>query len=483
MPTTHYSPISRKLTWVLMLVSAVVLLVACLSFFVYDFYTFKVGVTRNLSVQGNIIASNTTSALAFDDVRAAEITLSALKNSPRIFYAGIFKPDGHLFADYRRSPDVRQQPLPSLPPGGTQIHWLGDPQVVSVDSIELDGKVVGFVSLRSDLQSLTDRIKGFAAITVAIFLLCVVTVLLLSRGAQHVITQPVVRLAETVRIVSRERNYSIRAAMTSGSEDELTVLVSAFNEMLAEIQQRDTALLQAHDELEQKVLERTAQLATANKELEAFSYSVSHDLRAPLRSIDGFSLALLEDCSDSLNSVGKQHLQRIRAAAQRMSTLIDELLNLARVARSEIRWGAVDLSTLSRSIAEELKTTEPGRDVRFLIADGAVVKGDSELLRVAMENMLNNAWKYTSAHSTARIEFGWSQQDGKTVYFVRDDGAGFDPRYASRLFGAFQRLHSIQEFSGTGIGLATVQRIIHRHGGEIWAEGAVEKGATFYFIL
>ena len=215
------------------------------------------------------------------------------------------------------------------------------------------------------------------------------------------------------------------------------------------------------------VLERTAQLATSNKELEAFSYSVSHDLRAPLRSIDGFSLALLEDCSDRLDSVGKEHLQRIRAATQRMSTLIDGLLNLARMARSEMRWGTVDLSSLSRSIAEELKVTEAERDVRFLIADGAVVKGDAELLRVAMENMLNNAWKYTSAHSTARIEFGWSQRDGKTVYFVRDDGAGFDPRYANRLFGAFQRLHATQEFSGTGIGLATVQRIIHRHGGEI----------------
>ena len=466
-----------------MLVSAAVLLVACISAFAYDFYTFKVGVTRNLSVQGEIIASNTTSALVFDDVGAAETTLAALKNSPRIIYAGIYTPDGHLFADYRRDADLREQPLPSLPAGRTQIHWFGDPQAISVNSITLDGKTVGFVSLRSDLQSMTDRLKSFAVIAATILLLCVATVLLLSRTAQQVITHPIVQLAETVRIVSREKNYSIRAVPTTGGEDELSILVNAFNEMLGEIQRRDTALLQAHDELEQKVLERTAQLATANKELEAFSYSVSHDLRAPLRSIDGFSLALLEDCSDVLDSIGQQHLQRIRAATQRMSTLIDELLNLARVARSEIRWGKVDLSALSRSIAEELKTAEPERNVSFSITNGAVVKGDPELLRVAMENMINNAWKYTSAHSTARIEFGWSRRNGQTIYFVRDDGAGFDPRYANRLFGAFQRLHSAQEFSGTGIGLATVQRIIHRHGGEIWAEGEVEKGATFYFSL
>jgi light-regulated signal transduction histidine kinase (bacteriophytochrome) len=297
-----------------------------------------------------------------------------------------------------------------------------------------------------------------------------------------VITQPVVRLAQTVRIVSHQKNYSIRAT-TSGSQDELSVLVDAFNEMLAEIQERDEALRRAHDQLEEKVQERTTQLQTANRELEAFSYSVSHDLRAPLRSIDGFSLALLEDCSERLDAVGKEHLKRVRAATQRMSTLIDELLNLARVARSEIRWGKVDLSALSRSIVEDLKTREPERRVECFIAEGVIVNGDSELLRVAMENMLNNAWKYTSAHATARIEVGCTQQEGKSIYFVRDDGAGFDARYASRLFGAFQRLHSTHEFAGTGVGLATVQRIIRRHGGEIWAEGAVEKGATFYFSL
>jgi signal transduction histidine kinase len=465
-----------------MLVSGAVLLVACLSFLLYDFYTFKVGVTRNLSVQAEIIASNATSALVFNDPRAAETTLSALKNSPSILYAGIYTADGQLFAEYRRDQSIHAYPLPSRPTKRTQIRWFGDRQVTSVNPILLDGKPVGLVFLRSDLRSLFNRVKGFAAIAAAILLLCAITVFLLSRAAQRVITQPVVRLAQTVRIVSHQKNYSIRAT-TSGSQDELSVLVDAFNEMLAEIQERDEALRRAHDQLEEKVQERTTQLQTANRELEAFSYSVSHDLRAPLRSIDGFSLALLEDCSERLDAVGKEHLKRVRAATQRMSTLIDELLNLARVARSEIRWGKVDLSALSRSIVEDLKTREPERRVECFIAEGVIVNGDSELLRVAMENMLNNAWKYTSAHATARIEVGCTQQEGKSIYFVRDDGAGFDARYASRLFGAFQRLHSTHEFAGTGVGLATVQRIIRRHGGEIWAEGAVEKGATFYFSL
>jgi PAS domain S-box-containing protein len=228
---------------------------------------------------------------------------------------------------------------------------------------------------------------------------------------------------------------------------------------------------------------QNAQLEIANKELDAFSYSVSHDLRAPLRAIDGFSQALLEDYDGKLDSVGQNYLQRVRLGAQRMSTLIDDLLNLSRVTRTEIRREKLDLSAIVRSAADELQRTAPGRNVKFVVLDGITADGDSRLLRVAVENLLGNAWKYTSAHDSAHIEFGLNKDNGRTAYFVRDDGAGFDPRYSDRLFGAFQRLHAAAEFPGTGIGLATVQRIIRRHGGEIWAEGAVEKGATFYFTL
>jgi light-regulated signal transduction histidine kinase (bacteriophytochrome) len=235
--------------------------------------------------------------------------------------------------------------------------------------------------------------------------------------------------------------------------------------------------------LEQRVEERTAQLAAANKELEAFSYSVSHDLRAPLRSIDGFSLALLEDYADRLDDEGKNHLQRIRAATQRMGMLIDDLLNLSRMTRAEIRKEIVNVSTLAHSIVASLREAQPERQVDFRIEDHVEASADPHLLRVVLENLLGNATKFTSKRASARVEFGKTHQNGSSAYFVRDNGAGFDPAYASRLFGAFQRLHGTAEFPGTGIGLATVQRIIHRHGGKIWAEGALEKGATFYFTL
>ena len=236
-------------------------------------------------------------------------------------------------------------------------------------------------------------------------------------------------------------------------------------------------------ELEQRVGERTAQLEAVNKELESFSYSVSHDLRAPLRSIDCFSLALLEDCGEKLNEQGKDYLRRVRAATQRMGRLIDDLLNLARVTREDMRRDPVDLSALARSIAADLKKTEPGRQVAFAIADGVVANGDAHLLRVALENLLGNAWKFTSKHPRTRIEFGVSRQNGTLAYYVRDDGAGFDTTYAGKLFGAFQRLHSNKEFEGTGIGLATVKRVIRRHGGRVWAESGMGRGATFYFTL
>jgi signal transduction histidine kinase len=224
-------------------------------------------------------------------------------------------------------------------------------------------------------------------------------------------------------------------------------------------------------------------LSATNKELEAFSYSVAHDLRAPLRSIDGFSLALLEDCGDKLEEEAKDYLGRIRAAAKRMALLIDELLKLARISRGEVHYETVDLSAMATKIIAELKEREPQRQVETVVADAITAIADVSSIRAVLENLLANAWKFTGRQEDARVEFGVSREDGKQVYFVRDNGAGFDMNYAAKLFGVFQRLHSESEFPGTGIGLAIVQRVIHRHGGRVWAEGAVGKGATFSFTL
>ena len=221
----------------------------------------------------------------------------------------------------------------------------------------------------------------------------------------------------------------------------------------------------------------------ANMELEAFSYSVAHDLRAPLRSIDGFSQALLEDCADQLNADGSRYLTHVREAAQQMGELIDGLLNLSRVTRAELRREQVDMSDLARSVLERLRAYQPERQVDLRVEDGLMAQADPRLLDVVLTNLLGNAWKFTSKRASARIEFTAKTDKEPPVYAVSDNGAGFDATYVDKLFGVFQRLHTSREFEGTGIGLATVRRIISRHGGRVWAESEVDKGATFYFTL
>ncbi|MBV9625213.1 MAG: PAS domain S-box protein [Acidobacteria bacterium] len=232
--------------------------------------------------------------------------------------------------------------------------------------------------------------------------------------------------------------------------------------------------------LNREMAARNAELLASNKELESFSYSVSHDLRAPLRAIDGFSLALLEDYDSLLPADGKAYLARVRAAASSMGRLIDDLLNLARTARQELNRERVDLSELASDILVEMRSTNPERRVTVAIASGLVAFGDSKLLRLMLENLLSNAWKFTCRQPEAHIEFGMKEEG---VYFVRDNGVGFDMQYANKLFGAFQRLHDSAEYPGSGVGLASVERIIHRHGGHVWAESTVGNGATFYFCL
>lgn len=293
----------------------------------------------------------------------------------------------------------------------------------------------------------------------------------LNQGAYAYITKPfnIDEVHATIRNAIRQQRLLLE-------NQQLVENLQRTNKNLAEeVAERKRA--------EEALADRTAALEAANEELEAFSYSVSHDLQAPLRSLDGFSQALLEDYANKLDAEAVNYLTRIREATQRMGHLIDDLLNLSHVTRTEMHQEKVHLSGLAKSITAELEQHDPDRRVTFVIQEGLKAEGDLRLLRVVLENLLGNSWKFTSKHPRARIEFGLVQREGEPVYFVRDDGAGFDMAFQAKLFGPFQRLHTPREFEGTGIGLATVQRIIRRHGGRIWAEGEVEKGATFYFTL
>jgi signal transduction histidine kinase len=256
------------------------------------------------------------------------------------------------------------------------------------------------------------------------------------------------------------------------SRDELGELAEHANQMASKLEQTITARKRIETALE-----------TSNRELEAFSYSVAHDLRAPLRGINGFSRALLEDYGDKLDDDGKDYLDRIGAGAERMGLLIDALLTLSRVSRAELQREPVNLSRIADGVIKQLRTSQPERAIEFVNQEDVVAQGDPTLLRALFDNLLGNAWKFTGKREGARITFGTTTKDGAIVYYVEDNGAGFDPAYAGRLFAPFQRLHQASEFAGTGIGLATVQRIVHRHGGTIWADGVVNRGATFHFSL
>ena len=308
-------------------------------------------------------------------------------------------------------------------------------------------------------------------------------------GAIGILSNLATDAALTERTAQLQTSNNELAFQNKEREKRAVELVIANKELAfqnEEKEKRAAELVVANKELafqNEEKEKKAAELVVANASLESFNYSISHDLRAPLRSIDGFSLALLEDYEDKLDEGGKDYLRRVRSATQKMAQLIDDILKLSRITRAELTIETVNLSELVETIADELRSAEPGRQVEFIISKGLKVKGDSRLMKVALDNLLGNAWKFTGSHAEGHIEFASSIIDGKTAYFIRDDGAGFDAKYADKLFVTFQRLHTEVEFPGTGIGLSLVQHIINRHGGTVWGEGAVGLGATFWFTI
>jgi signal transduction histidine kinase len=397
---------------------------------------------------------------------SSEAVQSLLGSGARVF---LRNRDGSVWTDFGKAVDA---PL-AVPQDSAGIQYFNDDVVPAMG---MDAVVPGtawnvFVEFPTAeiLAGPRSIVRRLILVGLLLLLAAAVVAWRLSGG----VTGDVMRLAAAADAI-RAGDYSRRTQLQRS--DELGTLGSVFNAMAENIEH-------GHERLEERVRGRTAELEAVNRELEAFSYSVSHDLRSPLRSLDGFSQALAEDYAAVLDDTGRDYLQRIRAGAQRMDRLIDDLLVLARVARLDMSRSTVDVTAVTRAIFDDLRRGDPDRTVDIVVAPDMTAFADPVLLRVVMDNLLANAWKFTGPSAAPRIEVGCRMIDGAKTFFVQDNGVGFDMAYADKLFAPFQRLHGMNEFAGTGVGLATVQRIIARHGGTIRAESAPGHGAIFYFTI
>jgi len=471
----HYRDrsIRQKLMWTTVLAAGAALLLAVAGLGAYDLSSLRAMMVASLSSAAQITGLSSVSALLFEDRPAAEQTLGALRAEPHIVAAAIYTRNGRRFASYQREGATESFPE-HIGLDQPERQWAEGGRLRLTRHLSLEKDVVGTIYLASDLKPLQDRMKQYAWIVLGVLSVSFVVAVGAAWRLQQTISRPILGLAHTAAMVSRDKNYAVRAQ--AAGRDEIGGLVEAFNDMLAQIQQRDR-------ELEHRVEARTAELAAANKELEAFTYSVSHDLRAPLRHISGFSKILAESLGPKLDAESQRYLQRIQDGTRQMGLLVDDLLNLARLGRQEVRRQATGLNSLVDEVLRDLRPEAEGRNIEWQIGRLPFVDCDPVLMKQVLQNLLSNALKYSRTRERAVVQVDRIESNGEPVIFVRDNGVGFNMKYADRLFGVFQRLHRQEDFEGTGVGLATAQRILQKHGGRIWAEAELDKGATFYFSL
>jgi len=482
-------PIRRKLMLIALLTTAGTLLIAGAALILFNVLRFKEEMVADLTSLADVVARNSTAVLSFGDPGSAADTLRSLSARKPIVAAALYDKNGKLFARYRQGAEVK---FPARPGNAGSASIPGG--LVVFHPVMLKGARIGTVYLRSDLSELTARIRVQALAVGAVFLISGLAAVFLSSGLQRLVSEPVLDLSQTAKAVSEKQDYSLRAEKRGN--DELGQLVDTFNQMLGQIQQRDSALQEAKEELEQRVDERTRELARrneelhqSNKELDDFAYIASHDLKEPLRGIHNFSNFLLEDYADKLDDDGRSKLETLMRLTRRMETLIDSLLQFSRLGRVDLAMDRVDLNAIVAEALESLAITLQEEKVEIRLPRPLpTVRADRVRVGEIFANLIVNAVKYNDKPQKW-IEIGalqnGSQAGGKApVFYVRDNGIGIPEKHYDAVFRIFKRLHSRDKFGGgTGAGLTIVKKIVERHQGRIWLESTPGEGTTFYFTL
>jgi signal transduction histidine kinase/CheY-like chemotaxis protein len=506
MLTSQDHSISRKLTWMNMLVSGAALLLACAAFIGYDVMTFRATMVRNLSAQAQIIGSNSVSALLFNDPQTAENTLAGLKGAHNILSAGIYSTKGTLFASYSRDPGNHNPAILSLPSAELEVHWFKNKEVVLVRSILFEGKPTGTVFIRSDLEELDNSLNRYVGIASIVLLVCLVAALLVSSVFRKAVAEPIIHLAELARAVSREKNYAVRAPRTHGS-GELAVLIDAFNDMLAQIQQNEKALREARDDLEQRVTERTAELEKAHREVKAFSFSIlrakeelersgkfkdqflstmSHELRTPLNAVLGFSELLTEERYGPLNERQQRYIKHIHTGGKHLLTLINDILDLSKIeaGRLQLTFETVFVHSSFAEVVDIMRSLAD-RKSQTLFHDASLalsVRADPTRFKQILMNLIGNAIKFTP--EGGKIQLSAYSLEAVVRIEVRDSGPGIPVEEQQHIFEAFYRLgETDKKTEGTGLGLAITRRLVELHGGNLGLESQPGLGSCFYFTL
>lgn len=468
-------PIQKKLMRIIILISGIVLLLACATFFIYEYYSFRQNTIQKLSTISNIISANSTAALTFENSKDAAEILSALKAEPNIVAACLYDKNNTIFSTYPANDGITSFPGKLKADG----HYFGDSHIEEFQSIFQEDRHLGTLYIKSDFGAMNERLRLYGIVSAIVIILSFLLSYLLSRILQKTISQPIVALAETAKVISEQKDYSIRAIKLG--KDELGMLTDAFNQMLTQIQQQNQTLNEFNKSLEQKVADRTLELKRSNEDLEQFAYVASHDLQEPLRTVTSYVQLLARRYKDKLDPDANDFINFAVDGSARMRTLIQSLLEYSRV-NSKRPFEDINMNNLLNTLLMNL-----GESIK---ENNAIIKsdplpdifGDPILINQLFQNLLTNAIKF-KRDGNPEIKISGKKINNEYLFSVKDNGIGIPKEYANKIFIIFQRLHEAEKFPGTGIGLAICKKIVERHGGKIWFESEPGQGTTFFFTI